>query len=158
MGCMILATFGDHAWGKNSLVHVTMLDWKDSMKLGLQLGFAVGLGLAGATLAVAPGWAQSGEGAIAQTPQRQSELLLTQPASVNRTAPTGDRLPSDTLNTVADSIQANPSRPQEGGIPDNLVPKDLIHVPSKLFSDSHPLEQFQNMEPNRSVGINLNRL
>ena len=127
------------------------------MKLGQQLGLVMGLGMAGVTLAVTPGWAQMMDGAMARTPHNQSELLLTQPASVNRVVPTGDRLPPDTLDTVANSIQANPSRPQEGGIPDNIIPKDLFHVPSKLFSDSHPLEQFQTVESNRSVGINLNR-
>lgn len=144
------------------MVHLSILTWNASMKLGLklgqQLGFVIGFGFAGALVAVVPGWAQTMDEAIARTPQPQSDLLLTQPASVNRTAPTGDRINPTTLNTVANSIQANPSRSQEGGIPDNLIPKDLIHVPSKLFSDSHPLEQFQNVEPNRSVGINLNRL
>ena len=128
------------------------------MKLGQQLGFVIGLGFAGAAVAGAPGWAQTVDGAIARTPQPQSDLLLTQPASVNQPTPTGDRINPATLNTVANSIQANPARRQEGGIPTDLIPKDLIHVPSKLFSDSHPMEQFQNVEPNRSVGINLNRL
>ncbi len=128
------------------------------MNLRQQLGFGLGLGLTGVALVATPGWAQSMDGSIARTPQNQSDLLLTQPASVNRTTPSGDRINPATLSTVADSIQANPSRNQGSAIPDNIIPKDLIHVPSKLFSDSHPMEQFQNVEPNRSVGINLNRL
>lgn len=128
------------------------------MNLRQQLGFVLGLGLTGVALAATPGWAQPMDETIARTPQNQSDLLLTQPASVNRAETTGDRINPATLNTVANSIQANPSRNQDSVIPDNIIPKDLIHVPSKLFSDSHPLEQFQNVEPNRSVGINLNRL
>ncbi len=89
----------------------------------------------------------------------QSSLLTTQPIEIQQVR-TGQLsgLDATTLNSVANSIQAYPVKPDGGGMPSTIIPADLIHTPSRVLPETHPLETFQPPAPNRSVGINLNRL
>lgn len=113
----------------------------------------------------------SGLGAIAltapvsaQAVNAQSDRLGAAALSVDptptRKSATG--LDSTTLNAVANSIstQVSPANANPGDrpIPDNLIPEGLIRTPSRILPETHPLEAFQPPAPNRSVGINLNRL
>lgn len=88
----------------------------------------------------------------------QSSLLTTQPIEIQQVR-SGQLsgLDATTLNSVANSIQAYPVKP-DGGMPNTIIPADLIHTPSRVLPETHPLETFQPPAPNRSVGINLNRL
>lgn len=117
------------------------------------------LGCAGMLVGLAPSFAQVGQVPIA--PQSQSDLLTTQPLAIERSATT-DRSSFDQgrLSNVADSIQANPTKPQPQRqvIPDSLIPRDLIRTPVRILNDNHPLEDFLPPAPNQSFGINLNRL
>lgn len=132
----------------------------------MKSAFTLLLGGIGAIAVLAPVWAQSTDASRpvvpqATLPQGQSVLLNTQPLEIGpgQTRHAISGLDTTTLNTVANSIQAHPSSSaSEGEISPSLIPKDLFRTPSKLLSDTHPLETFQPPAPNQSFGINLNRL
>ena len=123
--------------------------------------FTILVGLAGAIAPLAPAFAQT-PGSQSGITQGQSELLITEPVAITQsvTKQKNASLDAQKLGNVANSIQAQPGKKNadDSVISDNLIPKDLFRVPSKPLSDSHPLEVFQPPAPNRSFGINLNRL
>jgi hypothetical protein len=89
------------------------------------------------------------------------DLLTPAPLSVRRpgeTNPSTHSVHNQTqLKEIANSIQAQPQKTGgEGGIPSNLVPKDLIHAPTNRSSDTNPIEFFQVPNPAPSFGINVN--
>jgi len=119
------------------------------------------LGWMGAIAVLQPGFAEPVSSSSNVVSLQQSSLLTTQPLEIEQiqTRHTQPGLDTTTLNSVANSIQANPAKSSDnGGIPSNLFPTDLFHTPSKVLSETHPLEAFQPPAPNRSFGINLNRL
>ncbi|MDX2243260.1 MAG: hypothetical protein NW224_21480 [Leptolyngbyaceae cyanobacterium bins.302] len=121
------------------------------------------LGLVSAIVPVTPALSQSPEMLSSAEPQNQSELLTTYPLTVERSKSVDQPstvFDANKLSRIADSIQANPVTGESGSSPrsSSPIPKDLFHVPSKVLSDTHPLEMFQPPAPNQSFGINLNRL
>jgi hypothetical protein len=117
------------------------------------------LGCGGMLACLTPSFAQV-EQSLPIAPQSQSELLTTQPLAIERSTTTNrSSFDQERLSNVADSIQANPTKPQlQRHIPDNLLPRDLIRTPGRILNNNHPLEDFLPPAPNQSFGINLNRL
>lgn len=118
------------------------------------------LGSLGAIAMLHPVCAQSISAATGMESLSPSGLLTTQPLEIEqRHSQQLTGLDITTLNTVANSIQGNPAKQKsDDGIPSNLFPTDLFHTSSRVLSETHPLEVFQPPAPNRSFGINLNRL
>lgn len=129
----------------------------------MKSAFAVLLGVMGAIVPIHAAFSQVPESPLLTEPQSQSLFLTTQPIALKgMTSVENTRSPWSTarLNSVANSIQSNPAaaETQDSVIPSNFIPKDLFHTPSRILSESHPLEVFQPPAPNQSFGINLNRL
>lgn len=91
--------------------------------------------------------------------ETRSELLMTDPISVNTPAQATNPAPTfriyDTarLRQVTQSLRANPG---SGGKILDVIPPDLIHTPSFPAMDNRAIDFFQVPPPNPGVGINLN--
>jgi hypothetical protein len=118
------------------------------------------LGGLGAIALAQPTWAQSISTAHGMEPLAPSRLLTTQPLEIEqRQSQQLTGLDTTTLNSVANSIQGDPAKQNKKGVmPSTPFPADLFHAPSRVLEETHPLEVFQPPAPNRSFGINLNRL
>jgi hypothetical protein len=109
--------------------------------------------------------AQEGSSTSTATPPPQNDLLMTQPASVNRSphrttpaiAPSNRSLyRMETLDAVAASFQVKPKKaPENSLIPNNLIPKGLADEPPKPRS-VNPIDFFQVPAPNSSVKLRIN--
>lgn len=127
--------------------------------VGIVLGMSGAIALQGTGLAqVGSDPLVNGEG-MRPVVETRSELLMTDPISVNtseqtaRSAPTFRIYDTARLRQVTQSLRANPG---SGGKILDVVPPDLIHTPSFPATDTRAIDFFQVPPPNPGVGINLN--
>jgi hypothetical protein len=115
-------------------------------------------------LAVAPGaFTQEQNLKTVPSGQSQSELLSTEPRSIDQLQPQSRTAPTqnlDQFNDISKSIQANPTKqsPEETLVPGNLPLKEILRTPSRRPSDVNGIDFFQVPGPSPSLGINLNKL
>jgi hypothetical protein len=126
---------------------------------------ALVLGLWGAIALPAIGFAQSGSNAPANEEGTQpvvetrSELLLTEPISLDTSGQTTNSsarfgiYDATRLKEVTESLRVKPG---SGGKILDFIPPDLIHAPSSPTMDNRAIDFFQVPPPDPSVGINLN--
>ncbi|EKQ69762.1 hypothetical protein OsccyDRAFT_2407 [Leptolyngbyaceae cyanobacterium JSC-12] len=111
---------------------------------------------------LSPAIAQVAEEPISAAVQKQTDSFFAKPLEIGQSEASSSHHSSATrerLTSVANSIQAKPDNSSaQPSVSSDLIPRDLIRTSSKVLSDSHPLEVFQSSTPNRSVGINLNKL